>query len=142
MSDGTQAKADWTDQSVQGARHLFIAQLRSRLNEINPEGVDEFRVAWTAVSLDASGALPLATLDCRISYGSEGSAICNGTDRGRQLGMMDTELTKALNTETQSAAAGGTTIFWSEPRFAPVTTNGDRLERVAIVQIISYQESR
>ena len=76
-------------------------------------------------------------------------------DRGRLLGAMDGELTAALLTETQTATkknfsgvagtgaaavAMSTNIFWSTPRFAPVKTTGERLERTATVEVFAYQE--
>jgi hypothetical protein len=33
-----------------------------------------------------------------------------------------------------------TTIFWTEPSFAPLETMRDRLERVATVTVFSYEE--
>jgi hypothetical protein len=118
--------------------------------------VDAFSLHWTAMSIDAAGPLPLVAMECQISYATDGNAANGGMDRGRLLGTMDAELTSALLTDTQSATkknfsgvagtgaaaiARSTNIFWSEPRFAPVKTAGERLERTATVHLFSYQEA-
>lgn len=166
---------------MQDARDTFYVTLRSRLAAINPnrtialrgqvrpgvlveenelptafQPVDAFSLRWTSMQLDASGPLPLATMECQIAYATDGNAGNGGMDRGRLLGAMDGELATALLTDTQSAtkknfsevAGTGTTavpmstnIFWSAPRFAPVTTSGERIERIATVEVFSYQEA-
>lgn len=117
---------------------------------------DAFTLHWTAMTVDAAGPLPLVAMECQINYATDGTVGNGGMDRGRLLGTMDGELTAALVTETQSATkknfsgvagtgapavAMATNIFWSAPRFAPVKTAGERLERTAIVQLFSYQEA-
>jgi hypothetical protein len=116
---------------------------------------DAFTLHWTAMTVDA-GPMPLVAIECQINYATDGTSGNGGMDRGRLLGAMDGELTAALLTETQSAVkknfsgvAGtgapavtmSTNIFWSTPRFAPVKTSGERLERTATVQLFSYQEA-
>ncbi len=118
--------------------------------------VDAFTLHWTAMAVDTAGPMPLVAMECQISYATDGNAGNGGMDRGRLLGAMDGELTAALLTDTQSAlkknfsgVAGtgaapvpmSTNIFWSAPHFAPVKTSGERIERVATVQIFSYQEA-
>jgi len=123
--------------------------------------VDAFSLHWTAMAVDASSPLPLVAMECQISYATDGNAGNGGMDRGRLLTAMDGELASALLAAPQSAlkknfspvagtgtVAGtaapavsmATNIFWSAPRFAPVTTAGERLERVATVQVFSFQE--
>lgn len=116
---------------------------------------DAFTLHWTAMTIDAASPLPLVAMECQINYATDGTTGGGGMDRGRLLGAMDGELTAALLTETQSAikknfsgvagtgapaVAMATNIFWSAPRFVPVKTAGERLERTATVQLFSYQE--
>ena len=117
---------------------------------------DAFTLHWTAMAIDAASPLPLVAMECQINYATDGTSGNGGMDRGRLLGAMDGELTAALLTETQSATkknfsgvagtgaaavAMSTNIFWSTPRFAPVKTAGERLERTATVEVFAYQEA-
>jgi len=118
--------------------------------------VDAFCLHWTALRVDTAGPLPLAAMECEIGYATDGTAANGGMDRGRLLAAMDGELLAALNQVPHSAAkmnysgvagtgaaptAMATRIFWSQPAFAPVTTSGERIARVATVQVFSYQEA-
>ena len=78
-------------------------------------------------------------------------------DRGRLLSAMDGELAVALSSTPQNArkmnyvgAAGGsgvapaamaTNVFWGDAFFGATAVNGERLERVATVEVFSYQEA-
>ncbi len=166
---------------MQNARDTFYITLRGRLAAINPERtivvrgqvrpgllveenelatvmqpVDAFVMRWTGLKVDATGAMPLAAMECEIRYATDGSAGNGGMDRGRLLGAMDGELSAALAEVPQSAVktnysgvAGtgaaavpmGTRIFWSQPEFGAVTSAGERIERVATVQVFAYQEA-
>ena len=111
--------------------------------------VETFRLRWTEVSVDPSGTVPMAKLRCEIRYETAGTAAVGGMDRGRTLTAMDGELRTVLSGTTQSAAkmdfsgatpvAGGTRIFWGDPDFGTVSTVGDRLGRVATVEIWSLE---
>ena len=118
--------------------------------------VDAFSLRWTAMRVDTTVPLPLVAMECQIRYASDGTAANGGMDRGRLLAAMDGELTLALNITPHSApkmnysgvAATGappvamsTNIFWSQPAFAAMTIADERVERVATVQVFSYQEA-
>jgi len=118
--------------------------------------VDAFSLRWTATRVDTATPLPLVAMECQVSYATDGSAGNGGMDRGRLLAAMDGELTAALNatphstlkmnysgvaTTGTSAVAMATNIFWSQPTFAPTTIAGERITRVATVQVFSYQEA-
>lgn len=119
------------------------------------QAVDAFVLRWTAFKVDASSPMPLVAMECEFRYATDGSSGNGGMDRGRLLGAMDGELTAALTQAPQStvkmnytgvagtaaAAAMATNIFWSQPAFADATASGERLERVATVQVFSYQEA-
>ena len=106
-----------------------------------------FRLRWTDVTVDRSGTVPLSRLRGEIRYGTTGSAELSGMDRGRVLAAMDWELRSALGGEVQSAprmnfsgatpVPDGTRIFWSDPELGATTTDGDRLERTAVVEVWS-----
>ena len=110
---------------------------------------DVFRLRWTELAVDTDGTVPMAKLRCEVVYETAGTAAMSGMDRGRLLAAMDAELMTVLAGETQSAAkmdfsAGtplpdGTRIFWSDPEFAAVTTAGERLSRVAVVDVWSVE---
>lgn len=110
---------------------------------------DTFRMRWTELAL-AEGPLPLATLRCEFYYSTSGSAGNGGMDRGRLLAAMDAELAAIVNTAPHRAlkqqfgnedAAVRTNVFWSDLAFAPVTINGELLERSATVDVYAYQEA-
>ncbi len=119
--------------------------------------VDTFCLHWTGLTVDAQGALPLVTMVCQITYATDGDSGNGGMDRGRLLSAMDGELVAAVSAAPQHvpkmsyvAAAGGsgvaptamaTNVFWGDAVFGAVVVNGERLERVATVEVFSYQEA-
>jgi hypothetical protein len=111
-----------------------------------------FRLRWTALSVNPAGAMPLVKMRCEINYSTAGNPGNGGMDRGRLMAVMDAELVAAVNEAPQNAAkkdyaipAGPevpqTNIFWSEVAFEPLQLNGEQLERVATVDVYSYQEA-
>jgi hypothetical protein len=119
--------------------------------------VNAFCMHWTGLGVDARGGLPLVTMTCQIQYATDGDAGNGGMDRGRLLSGMDAELVAAVSAAPQSAvkmnyaaAAGNsgqapvamaTNVFWGDVTFAAAVVNGERLERVATVEVFSYQEA-
>ena len=113
--------------------------------------------ALDRVTVDAQAALPLVTMMCEITYATDGDSGNGGMDRGRLLAAMDGELAAAVSAAPQSvpkmsyvAATGGsgvaptamaTNVFWGDAVFGAVVVNGERLERVATVEVFSYQEA-
>ena len=93
----------------------------------------------------------------RFEYATDGDSGNGGMDRGRLLSGMDAELAAAVSTSSQNAtkmnyvgAAGGsglppvamaTNVFWGDVVFGAAVVNGERLERVATVEVFSYQEA-
>ena len=113
---------------------------------------DAFRLRWTGLKVDVAGPLPLATLTCEIHYATDGDAESGGMDRDRLLAAMDAELSSALTAAPQTAAkisysstaapaALATNIFWGDPVFGPAIITGERVERVATVEVFCYQEA-
>jgi hypothetical protein len=113
--------------------------------------VDAFRLRWVGLKVDAHGALPLATMACEIRYATDGNSGNGGMDRGRLLAAMDAELVSALSEAPRSAGkmsysaappvATGTKVFWGDVTFGATATTGERLERVATVEVFCYQEA-
>ncbi len=119
--------------------------------------VNVFCLRWTGVNVDAQGALPLVVMSCQIQYATDGDSGNGGMDRGRLLSGMDAELAAAVSAAPQNAvkmnyvaSAGGsglapvamaTNVFWGDVAFGPLVVNGERLERVATVEVFSYQEA-
>jgi hypothetical protein len=119
--------------------------------------VDTFCLRWTGFNVEAQGNLPLATMVCEIRYATDGDSVNGGMDRGRLLSAMDGELVAALSATPQNTpkmsyvgAAGGsgmapvamaTNVFWGDAVFGAAAVNGERLERVATVEVFSYQEA-
>ena len=110
---------------------------------------ETFRLRWTGASVDTSGTVPMAKLVCEIRYETAGTAAVGGMDRGRTLTAMDGELRTVLSGEVQNAAKmdfsgatpvpEGTRIFWSDPGLGAAAAAGDRLGRVATVEVWSVE---
>jgi hypothetical protein len=113
--------------------------------------VDVFRLRWVGLKVDARGVLPLVTMVCEIRYATDGNAGNGGMDRGRLLAGMDAELTAAVaaaprsvgkvNYSTSSAVAMGTNVFWGDVAFGAAVVTGERVERMAAVEVFCYQEA-
>jgi hypothetical protein len=115
---------------------------------------EAFCLRWTTLEVDTQSAGPLVTLGCELRYASDGSTGAAGLDRGRALAAMDAELATALTIPPMHAAAvlvaeivgggsstetaTGESIFWTQATYAPVTTRGERLERIAQVEVFGY----
>lgn len=110
---------------------------------------DVFRLRWTAVTIDATGTVPMVKLRCEIAYETAGTAAVNGMDRGRLLATMDAELMTVLTGEMQSAAKmdfssgtpvpDGTRVFWSDPACGATVVTGERVSRVTVVDVWSVE---
>ena len=116
-----------------------------------------FCLHWTGLSVNAQGALPLVAMSCEIQYATDGDAGNGGMDRGRLLSAMDAELVAAVSAAPQNtvkmnyvASAGGsglapvamaTNVFWGDVTFGAAAAKAERLERVATVEVFSYQEA-
>lgn len=109
---------------------------------------DVFVMRWT--KLAASTYLPevLAEMECEVHYATDGNAYNAGLDRGRVLAAMDGELlaimqpysTLKVNYAVSPAAPMETNVFWGSPVFGAMKVDHERQERVATVQVFSYQE--
>jgi hypothetical protein len=114
--------------------------------------LNAFRLRWTSLDADPQGPLPLVKMRCEIRYATAGDPGNGGMDRGRMMAAMDEELQEALHQapqralKTDYAAAAGpqperTNVFWGDVQFGALTADGEQLERVATVDVYSYQEA-
>lgn len=109
---------------------------------------DVFVLRWTSLDIDAQLPSALAQMTCEIHYATGGTQSKTGLDRGRALAEMDAELIAILSPNsaqkmnfTQSpAAAMETQVFWGQPRFGALTTQRERLARIAQVDVCAFQE--
>lgn len=136
---------------VRGAARPGVMVVENELPAASVDGLsltDVFCLRWTGLRVEA-GAMPLVAMTCEVRYGTDGTPGNAGMDRGRALAAMDAELALALQTEPQSApklsfvtgVVRGTEIFWADPVFGAVAAHNERLERVATVDVFSYQEA-
>jgi hypothetical protein len=114
--------------------------------------LNAFRLLWTSLDVDPRGPLPLLKMRCEIRYATAGDPCNGGMDRGRTMAAMDAELEEALRQQPQRAlkkdyaATAGlqperTNVFWGDVQFGALAADGEQLERVASVDIYSYQEA-
>lgn len=109
---------------------------------------DMFVLRWSGLDVEMDASLNLVAQECEIVYQTCGSQAFGGLDRGRALTKMDAELAAILapfhaqksNYMGSAPAPMLTQVFWTEPVFAPVLMQRDRLSRSAKVTIYSYQE--
>lgn len=87
-------------------------------------------------------------MECRLSYGSQGTDDLLHTDRGRILTAMDSELlqicepmrvAKCDYTQTPAAALGSF-IFWNTPVLGDVKQAKGVLQRTALMTMFFFPE--
>jgi len=112
---------------------------------------DCFRLRWVEVAVDAEGALPQVTMRCDVAYETAGSRELNGCDRGRVLAAMDAELIAMVQATPQRATKKdftgpavqtmSTEVWWGDVVLGAVKVVGERLERVATVNVMAFEEA-
>jgi hypothetical protein len=135
---------------VRGVVRPGLLVEENELASANPPA-DVFRLRWTGLRVDAKGALPLVAMSCEVRYATDGNAGNGGMDRGRLLAAMDAELAATVNASPQNVGkmnysasavvAMGTNVFWGDVAFGTVAVDGERVERVANVEVFCYQEA-
>ena len=110
---------------------------------------DLFCLRWT----ELRNVRGLISMLCEIHYATGGSPGSSGMDRGRLLAVMDAELAGTLNAAPQNVAlsnfiAGGngvtlgSRIFWGDVLFGAARAEGERLERIATVEVFATAKER
>lgn len=110
--------------------------------------LDVFVLRWTKLAVDTQLPSTMATMTCEIHYATAGTQANAGLDRGRALEEMDYELlqmlcpssTPKMNYTQSPAVQMGTSLFWSQPVFAPESATRERLGRVVMVEVFAFQE--
>lgn len=126
---------------VRGVIRPGVLVMENELPGQNTQGlanVEAFCLVWKGLTVDNGSALPLVTMRCEIHYATDGSAAAAGMDRGRLLAAMDMELTAAVTTMPMNTVSGTTRVFWGQPVFAEVVTEGERLLRMAEVEVYGH----
>jgi len=114
---------------------------------IVPDNV--FVLRWTKTMADAQHALVRTQQTCEVQYQTAGTASAGGLDRGTLLTAMDGELLSILEPQQiqktdyslTPPVAMGTRVCWTEPVFAQVVWERDRLVRKAEITVVSYEEA-
>ncbi len=158
---------------MQAAKDTFLMTLAARLTVLNPartvtlDGasrpavlavenetpvpantyLETFLLNWEGAGRVSPDA-PLMFMDCKLSYGSQGTNDMVRTDRGRTVSAMDIELLQLCEprqtpkydyTQTPPSALG-TSIFWTLPVLdSPSEVNGV-LQRTAMVRLFFFPE--
>ncbi len=133
---------------LRGAARTGVLVTENELPSAGSE-VDAFSLRWVSLSVDATDGL--TRMGCEISYATDGSDGSAGMDRGRMLAEMDLELAMALRRDPQGvvktvytsdgAAPGMTNVFWTDPVFAKVVVEDERLSRTAAIEVFAYPEA-
>ncbi len=110
---------------------------------------DAFWLQWGELKVERPD--DLVSMSCHISYATDGMPGNSGMDRGRMLAAMDLELATALRREPQNvvkttyrsngATQMSTNVFWSDPVFGKLVADGERVSRMATVEVFCYQEA-
>jgi hypothetical protein len=109
--------------------------------------LETFLMSWEGAG-QATPGYPLMYMDCKVSYGSEGTNDMLRTDRGRIVTAMDGELlhlcgprfaAKCDYTQTPPAVLG-TNIFWTAPVMEPPTEVDGVLLRTATIRLFFFPE--
>jgi hypothetical protein len=109
-----------------------------------------FELQWGSAELVAvagSKGRPLMKMDLRVLYNVEGTDA-TGSDRGRSLGTMDSELLQMCTPRrapkqdyTQADPMPlGSMVFWSDPQFSMPEDNAGVMRRTARLSIFYFPE--
>jgi hypothetical protein len=109
---------------------------------------DAIVLRWTGLDVDAQLPSALAQMTCEIHYTTGGTQTNAGLDRGRSLEGMDAELLSILSPNCAQkmnytqipATAMSTKVFWGVPQFSPLSSQRERLTRIAKVSVFAFQE--
>jgi hypothetical protein len=109
---------------------------------------DVFVLRWIGVDTSSNFPLTFVKLQCELEYATEGTEKNLAMDRGVLLTEMDREVasilqpyeTQKMNYSQTPPTARDTQIFWTEALFQPVKQVRERLSRVAVLTVFSYEE--
>jgi hypothetical protein len=132
---------------INGAARPAVLALENETPQLPTVTLDTFLLTW-AEAAKAMPEGPLMYMECKVSYGTEGSNGMLGTDRGRVLTAMDMELLRLCRpnfapkgdyTLTPQSPLG-TNIFWTAPMMEAAVEVGGILQRTATVRLFFFPE--
>jgi hypothetical protein len=109
--------------------------------------LETFLLGWEGAG-QAMPEGPLMYLDCKLSYGSQGTNDMLRTDRGRILTAMDNELLQLCEPNRTAKCdytqvppcALGTIIFWTSPVMEASSEVNGVLQRTAAIRLFFFPE--
>lgn len=133
--------------TIDGAVRPAVLALENETQLLPTATLGTFLLTWTEAA-KAMPEGPLMYLDCKVSYGSEGSDGMLRTDRGRVLTAMDTELLRSCrpnfapkcNYTVTPQSPLGTNIFWTVPVMEALVEENGMLQRTATVRLFFFPE--
>jgi hypothetical protein len=133
--------------TLDGASRAAVIALENETAWPSNTVLEAFLLNWEGGSHATAEGL-LLYLDCKLSYGSKGTDEMAGTDRGRIVTGMESELLRidepcwaAKCDYTQSPpAALGTNIFWTRPVLAATSDANGVLVRTATIRVFFFPE--
>lgn len=133
--------------TMDGAARPAVLTLENEVPMPADTELEAFLLSWQGASQVTPGQ-PLMQMECRLSYGSQGTDDLLHIDRGRILTAMDSELMQICEPKraakcdyTQTpAAALGSFIFWSAPELGEVKQAKGVLQRSAVMKVYFFPE--
>jgi hypothetical protein len=138
--------------TVLGVTRPAVLVSENLLADSAPLLPEAFYLSWREVSTESPMQrldLPLLRLACEITYWTQGTDALSSQDRGRTLAQLDSELMSIatprnapLADHSQSPAlALDTNIFWTAPQLAAPVELGNKMTRVASLQVFAHAEA-
>jgi hypothetical protein len=135
--------------NVDGATRPAVLALENEIPMPDDTELDTFLLSWQGAAQVIPGD-SLMQMECKVSYGSEGSSELLRTDRGRTVTTMDSELLRMLKPSrapkcdyTQTVPVPlGTYIFWTAPVLEAASDGDGVLQRTATVKVFFFPEVR
>jgi hypothetical protein len=135
--------------SMDGATRPAVLALENEIPMPDDTELETFLLSWQGATEVIPGD-SLMQMDCKLSYGSEGSSDLLRADRGRIVTAMDSELLRILKPcraskcdYTQAVPAPlGTYIFWTAPVLETASDADGVLQRTATVKVFFFPEVR
>lgn len=133
--------------TMDGAARPAVLTLENEVPMPADTELETFLLSWQGAAQVVPG-LPLMEMECKLSYGSQGTDDLLRTDRGRILTAMDSELLQICEPKWAAkcdykqtpAAALGTNIFWSVPVLGDVKQANGVLQRAATMTVFFFPE--
>jgi hypothetical protein len=135
--------------TIDGVTRPAVVACENERAELAGTFENTFSIEWMEVAGDRNSA-GVQSMECLISYWTNGDSEKSGVDRGRGIGAMDDLLrsmladkkTVKLDLTASPAVELGSFVFWGGPKFGTVEQKGMRLQRTAKVNVHYFPENR